>query len=268
MYSGIERTRTLIKVLNKYNIKAAFYSNPSKFDKDDGAKRMRLYNDAGHFIGNHTFSHPSFNKIATKDFISNIERADGLLKEFTNFKAWFRYPFLHHGNTKEKRDGVRRYLKNIKYSHGFVTVDNQDWFMASLVDTQLKNGGKINEKNLCWAYAEMLWDSIKYFDEIALKYLKRSPSHVLLLHENDLAALCIEKLISKIQSMGWDIVSPESAMSDEIYSKVPNTFYNNNGQVAALTHELSGYEASDPWSTPWDNGKKIEDEFKERGVFQ
>ena len=91
---------------------------------------------------------------------------------------------------------------------------------------------------------------------------------MLLLHENDLAALCLDTLIEKIKVKGWKIISPVDAIKDPIYSKRPNTLFNGNGQIAALYHEAKGVKLYDPWSHPWENGKLIRKEFDRRGVFE
>lgn len=139
--------------------------------------------------------------------------------------------------------------------------------MASLVNRHIQNGGKIDEKRLCKAYSGMLWDTIDYFHQQSLKHLGRSPKHMILLHENDLAALCLEVLVKKIKSQKWKIISPESAMKDPIYAIKPKTMNNNDGQVSALIHEKKGIEIADPWSHPWNDGKLIKDEFEKRKVF-
>ena len=90
----------------------------------------------------------------------------------------------------------------------------------------------------------------------------------LLLHENDLAALCIETLITKISSNGWKIISPSVAIEDEIYKTRPMTLFNNNCQVAALYYEAKGMKLHDPWSYPWEDGKLIREEFDRRKVFE
>lgn len=268
VYTGDERTQKLIKVLQKYKIQTVFFSSTSGFTRYNGLERMKAYDQAGHFIANHTHTHPNYDKTSTQDYIADFDKAHNLLAEFKNFKPWFRYPMLRHGNTLAKRDAMRAHLDKMKYKNGYVTLDIQDWFMADLVNKAIDKGKSVNEKKLCRAYSEMIWESMLYYDGKASELLKRNPKHMLLLHENDLAALCLEALIIKITSNGWKIISPEAAIQDEIYKKRPNTLFNNNGQIAALYHESKGVKIHDPWSYPWEDGKLIRDEFHKREVFE
>jgi hypothetical protein len=57
-------------------------------------------------------------------------------------------------------------------------------------------------------YITHIWESIQFYHNIALQNLVLSPKHVLLLHENDLAALLIGDLVKHIRSQGWKIISP------------------------------------------------------------
>ncbi|MBT4793125.1 MAG: polysaccharide deacetylase family protein [Halobacteriovoraceae bacterium] len=268
LFSGNERTEMLTSMLNKYHIQAAFFVITSKLSKDNGLQRMNQYNDAGHIIANHTHKHHNFDVTSIKTYIANFNTADNLLKQFSNFKPWFRYPMLRHGNTIKKRDAMREHLSKQGYLNGYVTLDIQDWFMASLVNNHLYSGKTVNKVKLCHAYSEIIWDTIEFYDTKSQEILQRSPKHMLLLHENDLAALCLEKLILKIKNKGWDIISPTEVITDEIYGLQPNTLFNNNGQIAALYFKATGIKLYDPWAFPWNDGELIRNEFKRRGIFE
>ena len=268
VYSGDERTRVLIEVLERHKIKTVFFSISSNLKKSNGLERMNKYQAAGHLIANHTNTHPNFDETSIEKYIADFNTADEILRQFKNFRPWFRFPMLRHGNTPMKRDLMRKHLDKKGYQNGYVTLDIQDWFMASLVNDGVKAGRKLNKQKLCLAYSEMIWDTMVFYDTKAIELLKRSPKHMLLLHENDQAAMCVDTLIAKIKLNGWKIVSPEVAMEDEIYKRTPNTLFNNNGQIAALYFETTGIKLNDPWSHPWEDGKVIREEFERRDVFE
>ena len=77
-----------------------------------------------------------------------------------------------------------------------------------------------------------------FYDKIAKKQLGRSPKHVLLLHENDMAALYLGELIQHTRGKGWEIISPQEAYQDSLAKRYnPKTFtFNKQGRVAALAH--------------------------------
>lgn len=81
-----------------------------------------------------------------------------------------------------------------------------------------------------------LWETIEFYDGIAKKVLGRSPSHVLLLYENDMAALFVDDLVAHIRLKGWEIISPIEAYKDPISRMVPDVLFNNQGRIAAIAH--------------------------------
>jgi len=116
--------------------------------------------------------------------------------------------------------------------------------MEYLYQQALKDNKKINYDLLQDLYIEHLWKSIQFYENIARKALGRSPKHVLLLHENDLAALFIDDLISFLRGEGWEIISPEEAYKDPIAQHIPDVLMNNQGRVAAIARE-KGWAAKD-----------------------
>lgn len=270
IYSGDQRASILIDTLKSHNIQTVFFSIRRNLSFPKRADRMQKYTDAGHFIANHTHTHPhpNFDQTSINAYIQDFNEAHDILSSFKSFRSWFRFPMLRHGNTIEKRNSMRRYLKEMGYQIGYVTLDIQDWFMASLVDEGVKAGKVVDKENLCSVYSDLIFDTMEYYNSKAVELLKRSPKHTLLLHENDLIALCLESLIQKVQTHGWKIISPEEAYSDPIYQSSPNTLFNNNGLIAALYHEARNEKIYDPWSHPWNNGQLTRGEFQRRRVFK
>ncbi len=100
---------------------------------------------------------------------------------------------------------------------------------------------------------------------MALAALGRSPKHVLLLHENDLAALFVDSLIEFLRAKGWKIISPAEAYRDPIATMIPNVLLNNQGRVAALA-KASGYTGK--FSQDSEDERFLEKLFEQQRVFQ
>lgn len=242
--SGMERTKMLIRKLDSVGVQqAAFFCVTNRLDSDSGRARLHLYSEANHLLAIHTHNHPDLDKVGAKRFITNITRADRELDEFATQVNWFRFPYLHEGRTRPVRDSVRRFLDNNGYVNGYVTVDNYDWYLDKAFQTALKEGRAIDFDKLRNAYVDILWSGILFYDSIAVRTLGRSPRHVLLLHENDLAALFIDALVDRIRKEGWHVISMIDAYADPIAKEIPDVLLNNQGRVAALA-KARGYEGS------------------------
>ena len=263
IYSGVERTQKIIDVLKQHGIQTMFFVNTNRFPHAKGAERIAAYSKAGHLIANHTHSHLQLKDAPVKAFLEEIDRADKLLRPFPTFRPWFRFPNLGEGTSVEIRDHVRNHLKQKGYRNGYVTVDNHDYFIDDQVQAALKNGQKVNLDKACEMLADIMWDGIKFYDEVAQKHLG-PVRHVLLMHENDIEAHCLDKLISHIHAKGWKVISPEAAFSDPVLKNEPDTLYLNQGRIAAIAHAKTGIK----YISPWLSGGALKTEFEKRQIVE
>lgn len=237
-FTGLQRTETLIHKLKQLDIpQVAFFCISSNLDSI-GRLRLEMYDNAGHVIANHTHTHQWYTDIGIDNYITDFKRADTLLHKFKNFRKWFRYPFLDEGRTKEDRDKLRAALISENYFNGYVTVDDYDWYIDNQFQNALKNGEKVDLEKLGEFYIDHIYQHILFYDNMSKVNLGRSVKHVLLLHENDLAALFIDDLVSFLRKKNCQIISPEEAYKDEIALIVPDVLFNNQGRIAAIVNSL------------------------------
>jgi peptidoglycan-N-acetylglucosamine deacetylase len=240
--SGLERTEMLIHKLDSLDInQVVFFCTTDRLRWHNGHLRLKMYGEAGHLLGNHSHYHQRPGKIGCKAYIQDIQQAHDSLKGMTGFVKWFRYPLLDEGRTIPARDSLRSALEKLGYKNGYVTIDNYDWCLERAFQQAIKAGRTVDFDKLRDLYISILWDAIRFYDDLARNALGRSPRHILLLHENDLAALFIDDLITHVRNNGWKIISPEEAYNDSIAIHVPDVLMNNQGRVAAIARE-KGFE--------------------------
>ena len=266
LYTGLKRSEILLKKLEQYNVpQVGFFCVPGNKDAV-GILRLKMYGQAGHIIANHSYTHPQIAEVGVDEYILDIKKADTALNKMPGFRPWFRFPYLNEGRSEEIRDKIRDSLKEMGYMNGYVTVDNYDWYLEYMYQQALKQNKKINYDLLKDLYIEHIWESIQFYHNIALKTLKRSPKHVLLLHENDLAALFLDDLISFLRGEGWVIISPEEAYTDPIAEHIPDVLMNGQGRVAAIARE-QGMEGRELVQKSEDE-QYLEAYFAKRKVFR
>lgn len=264
LYTGQQRTRRLVEQLKAANVsQAAFFCNTVRFD-DAGRDRILAYAKAGHLVANHTHSHPDLREVGPAAFVPDIEKAHRLLKGFPGFTPLFRFPYLREGKTKEDRDAVRKALSELGYRNGYVTVDNYDWHMDRVVQDALARGRRVDFSKLRETYLRVLWQGIQFYDELAVKTLGRSPNHVLLLHENDLAALFVADLVAFLEARDWKVIAVDEAYRDPIALVEPDTLVLGQGRVMGIA-AANGHPG--PFASPWENERVIEALFDEAGIF-
>ncbi|WP_448657949.1 polysaccharide deacetylase family protein [Sphingomonas sp. CJ99] len=216
-----ERTERLIEGLKAAGVEqAAFFVNPGFLENPDGQggeARLAAYVASGHVLANHSFSHPALTDLSAADYLANIDRAEAWLKQQPGHRPWFRFPFLNEGRAdKAKRDAVRVGLRERGLTNGYVTADASDWNLEGLTISAKRAGKPMDMDALRDLYVRMHVDAAETYDRIARETLGRSPAHVMLMHETDLAALFIPDLVAALQAKGWTIITADAAYADPI----------------------------------------------------
>jgi peptidoglycan/xylan/chitin deacetylase (PgdA/CDA1 family) len=222
-----DRTKRLIAGLKAARVRqAAFFVNPGFLSdpaKAGGEARIAAYARAGHVLANHSFSHRNLIAIPAEEYLADIDRAEEWLKGREGRRPWFRFPYLGEGGPdKAKRDAVRAGLKARGLRNGYVTVDASDWHIEQMTIAAKQSGKTIDMDALRQLYIESHVQAADYYDGLARRTLGRSPAHVLLLHETDLAALYIADLAAALRRAGWQIVSADKAFADPIAAAMPD----------------------------------------------
>lgn len=264
-FSGEKRTEVLVDKLKEAKVQQViFFCNTVGF-AERGERRIQKYIEAGHLIANHSHSHPDLHSTDPEEYWANVMRADAILKSYPAFRPWFRFPFLREGKTKEVRDLVRERMHEVGYRNGYVTVDTSDWYTDGKLQAALASGKKANLIKLSAVYVKTLVEGVEFYDKIAREVLGRSPKHILLLHENDLAALFIADLVKELRTRGWTIISPEEAYTDPISKIDPDTLLLSQGRIAAIA-KANGYKGS--VSSQWEEETEINKLLEEMEAFE
>lgn len=226
-FSADERTEKLIAGLKKAKVKqAAFFLNPGSLAKsqgEGGEARISAYVAAGHVIANHTNTHPGLSGTSIDDYLADIDAAEAWLKGRAGRRPWFRFPFLDEGGTdKAKRDAIRTGLSARGLRNGYVTADGSDWYLEDLVNKASAAGQELNMEQLKRLYIAMHVSGAEYADDLAKRTIGRSPAHVMLMHETDLAALFLTDMVAELRRHGWTIVTADEAYKDRLKEEFPD----------------------------------------------
>lgn len=234
LMTGAERTDKLIGALQSVGVKDVMFFVTGKNVNDETRKRLLKYTEAGFHLANHSYSHRSAEQITHDDYLSDVYRAHLLIKDLPNFLPYHRFPYLHPGKDKNAIHYLQQELTQLGYHDGYVTVDNFDWYISALLAKAVEEKKDIDYDKARDFYVKSMINSIEFYDAIAQKALKRSPQHVLLLHENDAAALFVDDLVIELRKQGWKIISPQKAYQDKIAKLYPETRFQKQGRIAAI----------------------------------
>lgn len=238
-----ERGEKLLAILKEKQVdQAAFFLNPGQMteygDTLGAGERIAGYVAAGHVIANHSNTHPRLGGTSAADYLANIDAAEAWLSKQPGHRPWFRYPFLDEGGRDiAKRDAIRAGLKERGLRNAYVTIDGSDWNMEDQALRAVRAGKTIDMAALRDLYVETHIQSAEFSDALMVRTLGRSPAHMLLLHETDMAALFLGDLIDALRAQGWEIISADGAFADPIYRALPETPYAAGTLAEALAWE-------------------------------
>jgi peptidoglycan/xylan/chitin deacetylase (PgdA/CDA1 family) len=218
-----------LAVLKKYRVPASygFINARGLEDNPDGALALQLWVKAGHPLANHTYSHLNLDKNSAEDFTREILRNEPVLELLMppggkhDFR-WLRYPYLHEGDTLEKRRTVRAYLAAHHYQVAETTLDYEDYAWNSAYARCLDQH---DEKSIAWlreSYLATADEWMRAQRDMSRQLWGRDINHVLLLHQGAFSATILPDLFALLKKQGYDIVTLEEAQSDPVYAEDPD----------------------------------------------
>jgi peptidoglycan/xylan/chitin deacetylase (PgdA/CDA1 family) len=237
-----QRTLGILSGLSAAGVRGAvFFVTTGNLDKPEGKgalERIIMYSSGSHLIANHSHAHRRLSQISAEEYLEDVDRAAAWLRNRPGSRPWFRYPFLDEGRAdKAKRDAVRAGLAKRGLLNAYVTVDGADWNLEALTVAAGEAGKDMDMKALRELYVETMVGAANFYDGLARKTLGRSPAHMLLLHETDLAALFLPALVEALRKDGWVIITPDEAYADPIARARPDTPSAQGTRIEAMAWE-------------------------------
>jgi peptidoglycan/xylan/chitin deacetylase (PgdA/CDA1 family) len=228
----------LVVSLRKHHIPAIGFVNEKKLYDKDGVllpfqvEILKNWVTSGMELGNHTFSHPDYNKTSYTDFTNEIIRGQTITKEILAGKGqsprFFRHPFLHVGNTKEKADSLDNFLKEHGYTVAPVTIDNEDYLFAVAYKRAGVKSDTALMRQIRTDFVNYMEQKLHYFEKQSKALFGRNIPQILLLHASLLNSDCVDLLGTMFGKNEYEFVTMDEALQDKVY-QTPVTVYGDRG---------------------------------------
>jgi peptidoglycan/xylan/chitin deacetylase (PgdA/CDA1 family) len=239
-----EVNERILGTLATQKIRAVLFVCGKRVDTDAGRQLISAWDRAGHGIGNHSFSHLNFNSesVGLNAFESDALKNEPLIRGYRHFIPLFRFPFFKEGDTAEKRDGMRSFLRQHGYTSGRATVDTSDWAINARLDKRAKTDIAANLAPYRDFFLQHIWERAQFYDLLAQRALGRHLRHTVLLHHNTLNALFLDDLIAMFLSKGWRPVDAALAYEDHVYDRQPNILPAGESLIWAVAKETGRFD--------------------------
>ncbi|HLW84136.1 MAG TPA: polysaccharide deacetylase family protein [Candidatus Sulfotelmatobacter sp.] len=231
----VDITRDTLAVLKKRHVPPVYgFINAKKLEGSaSGAEALKLWAAAEPF-GNHTYSHIDLEQNTAEAFERDLEQNEPVLELLAkpeNNWHWLRYPYLHEGETVEKRRAVREYLTKHGYKIAQVTLDWEDYMWNSAYARCL---AKNDKKSIEWLRTSYL-DTASNFLDLGRAQAKLIYGHeinyVLLMHLGAFSSTIMPDALDLLKKKGFKLVTLEEAESDPVYQSDPDVGLHDAGTL-------------------------------------
>ncbi len=113
-------TREILEILNKYNVPATFFVIGSNADLYPELVKAEI--DAGHEIGNHTYTHANLRRERRSDIVEELEATERAIYEADEYRTKLLRP-----PEGKYTDALEQIADENDYSIILWTVDTRDW---------------------------------------------------------------------------------------------------------------------------------------------
>ncbi len=218
------RNGAMLAALAKHKVKAAlFVTCGNGADRPEGLALARAWGQAGHVVANHTMTHLDLNhaKTGLAQYQQEVRDCDRIVAPLPGYQKWFRYTYLREGNTPEKRDGMKAFLREQGYRNAYVTLDTSDWRLNDKLVEVLAKNPDADVEPIRQAYLSHIRQRALAYRALSQRLQGRDIAQVALMHHNLINALWLDDVIQQFRDMGWTIVSPGEAFADPVYALDP-----------------------------------------------
>lgn len=237
---GLARIRAaneaILATLRKNSVPAVGFVNERKLfvpgEMDARTAILESWLDAGAELGNHTFSHPSFQETPLAAFQEDVIRGETVTRMLLARRGqklrWFRHPFLRTGPNLEVRAAFEKFLAERGYTVAPVTVENSDYIYSAAYSQARTKGDPEAMRRIGEAYLQFTEAQLGFWENASREVVGRPIRHVLLLHANEVNADYFDDVLELLKRRGYRVISLEEALRDDAY-RLPDTYAGRAG---------------------------------------
>jgi len=218
-------TAKILSALRKHKVPAVGFVNERMLGESDGRDArialLRQWVDAGMILGNHTYSHPDFNRLTVAEFQEEITKGEVVTRQLMRsrepYQLYFRHPMTHTGDTREKKEAIEQFLLARGYKITPHTIENSDFIFNVGYARALKTGDKALAKRLREEYLEFTIAATNFAEKISPEVFGREIPQLLIIHSNDITADSLDEMLQRFSARGYKFVSLDQVMADPAY---------------------------------------------------
>ena len=218
-------TGKILSTLKKHKAPAVGFVNERMLEvspeREARIALLRQWVTHGQMLGNHTYSHPDFNRLTVEQFQDEITKGEVVTRELMKsrqpYQLYFRHPMTHTGDTREKKEAIEKFLAARGYKVTPHTIENSDYIFNVPYARALKSGDEALAKRLREEYLAFTIAATEFAEKISPKVFGREIPQTLLIHSNDITADTLDEMLRRFAERGYTFVTLDKVMADPAY---------------------------------------------------
>lgn len=210
---GLQIVRAINQALEREGIVATGFVIGGQVTRKT-SPALDAFVNAGHSIGNHTWSHKDYGQQTIAEFRREVMKTHRKLRQVLPKTPYFRFPYLREGETQEAVAIGQQVLEKLGYQNARVTIDNNEWRYNKSYVEALELGDLEAANLVAKQYLAHMKERSLHFAAMGRGVFGREIKHVLLIHMNKINADHLPLLLAWYRSTGWEFITLEEAMKD------------------------------------------------------
>jgi peptidoglycan/xylan/chitin deacetylase (PgdA/CDA1 family) len=217
---------SILKTLTREQLPQVYgFINGGRGAEDpDSLAVLQAWRKAEQPLANHTWTHLDLNKATPEEFAGDVLKNEPLLGSLMGKTDWhwLRYPYLHEGETVEKRRAVRAWLSAHHYKIAEVSMDFEDYLWNA---PYARCVARHDEASIAKLHDSYLAVADQYYGvarELSRLVYGRDVKYVLLMHVGAFDARMLPDLLALYRAKGMRFVSLPEALADRAYQDDPD----------------------------------------------
>ena len=217
----VEIGRKIVAAMKEAHLPPAYgFVNGVATEKEPlSAAMLKEWHDAGLLLGNHTWSHMNLNEYTLAEWEADVLKNEPILKKYAENDDWhwLRYPYLAEGDTEEKRDGARVFLRAHGYRIAGVTMSFGDYMFNEPYARCVAKKDTAAIAQLEESYLAVADATINYTRSMSKALYGHDIPYVLLMHVGAFDARMLPRLLKLYRDRGFTFVTLQQAEQDPFY---------------------------------------------------
>ena len=174
-------------------------------------------------LGTTSYSHMDLDTNSLEAFEKDILANEATLQKYGAGEDWhwFRFPYLHEGDTAAKHQGIEAFLKEHGYKVAEVTLSFNDYAYNEPYARCLAKHDAPAIEQLKQSYMAGAAESLILGRKISDQLYHRDTKYIMLLHVGGFQTVMLPKLLDLLKQQNFQLITLPVAAADPIYNEDP-----------------------------------------------